>query len=111
MEENSFSGGDEMRVRRNEVSPLVAELVLLLVLAYILSFWLALNGSALREGVLLGALLVAGYSAALAIRRAPDSTRAIWWTVPFFCLLLAAGEGGRLVARPFGPRAPARVGW
>ncbi|MGC9974646.1 MAG: diguanylate cyclase [Gaiellaceae bacterium] len=72
--------------------------MLLLVLAYILSFWLALNGSALREGVLLGALAVAGCSAVFAMRRAPDSIRAIWWTVPFFCLLLAAGEGGRLVA-------------
>lgn len=98
MDTNALNGGDQMDDRRHEVSPLVAELALLLVLAYILSFWLALNGSALREGVLFGALAIAGCSAAFAVRRALGSIRAVWWTVPFVCLLLAAGEGGRLVA-------------
>jgi diguanylate cyclase (GGDEF)-like protein len=98
MGDGSMQFGDEFRGHRRETSPLVLEIVLLLVLAYVLSFWLALNGSVLREGVLLGALGLAGCSAALAVGRAPRSARAIWLTVPFFCLLLAAGESGRLLA-------------
>src|SRR5450759_2485686 len=98
MDADALQRGDEARNRRRDASPLIAELALLLVLAYVLSFWLALNGSVLREGVLLGALAVAGCSAVFAARRAPESTQAIWWAVPFFCLLLAVGEGGRLLA-------------
>ncbi|MGA9761041.1 MAG: diguanylate cyclase [Gaiellaceae bacterium] len=98
MNENSLQLGDEFRPNRRETSPLVAEIALLLVLAYVLSFWLALNGSVLREGVLLGALALAGCSAFLAARRAPKSARALWWAVPFFCLLLLAGEASRLTA-------------
>ena len=98
MGESSLQLGGETGANRFEVSPLVAEIVLLLVLGYVLSFWLALNGSALREGVLFGALALAGCSAVLAVRRAPSSTRTVWWAVPFFCLLLAASEAGRLLA-------------
>jgi two-component system cell cycle response regulator len=98
MGEGFLQLGDEVRSDRRETSPLVAEIVLLLVLAYVLSFWLALNGSVLREGVLLGALTLAGCSAVLAARRAPKSARALWWAVPLFCLLLVAGEAGRLLA-------------
>lgn len=98
MGEGSLQPGAESRANRFEASPLVAEIVLLLVLAYVLSFWLALNGSVLREGVLIGALALAGCSAVLAARRAARSTRAVWWAVPFFCLLLAASEAGRLLA-------------
>ena len=98
MGEGPLQFGEEVRADRREVSPLVAEIVLLLVLAYVLSFWLALNGSILREGVLLGALGLAGSSAVLAVRRAPRSARAIWVAVPVFCLLLAAGESARLLA-------------
>src|SRR5450830_64670 len=98
MDADALQRGDEARNRRRDASPLIAELALLLVLAYVLSFWLALNGSVLREGVLLGALAVAGCSAVFAARRAPESTQAIWWAVPFFCLLLAVGDGGRLLA-------------
>jgi two-component system, cell cycle response regulator len=102
MDENVFQQGDETRASRREASPLIADFVFLLVLAYVLSFWLPLNGSVLREGVLLGALAVAGYSAVFAIGRAQESTRAIWRAVPFFCLLLAAGEAGRLLAGHLG---------
>jgi diguanylate cyclase (GGDEF)-like protein len=98
MSESSLQLGDETRAKWREASPLVAEIVLLLALAYVLSFWLALNGSVLREGVLLGTLALAGSSAAYAVRRAPKSTRAIWWSMPFFCLMLVASETGRLVA-------------
>ena len=97
MGESPLELGGETRANRFEVSPLVAEIVLLLVLGYVLSFWLALNGSALREGVLFGALALAGCSAVLAVRRAPRSARAVWWAVPFFCALLAASEAGRLL--------------
>ena len=98
MGESSPQLGDETRVGRREASPFVAEIVLLLTFAYVLSFWLAVNGSLLREGVLLGALALAGSSAVLAGRRAPMLTRVVWWAVPFFCLLLAASEVGRLLA-------------
>jgi len=70
----------------------------MLVLAFVLSFWLALNGSLLREAVLLSALALAACAAVLALRRASRLERVVWWAIPFFCLLLAAGEGGRLVA-------------
>ena len=53
MDENVFQQGDETRASRREASPLIADFVFLLVLAYVLSFWLPLNGSVLREGVLL----------------------------------------------------------
>src|SRR5450756_1888872 len=102
MDANALQQGEVTRDRRREGSPLIAGFALLLVLAYVLSFWLALNGSALREGVLLGALAVAGYSAVFVMHRAPESTRAIWRAVPFFCLLLAAGEIGRLLAGHLG---------
>ena len=102
MDGNAIQKGDETRDRRREAPSLVGELALLLVPAYILSFWLALYGSALREGVLLGALAVAGCSAFLAMLRAPKSTRVIWRAVPFFCLLLAAGEAGRLLVGHLG---------
>jgi diguanylate cyclase (GGDEF)-like protein len=98
MDATALQQGDETRTRRREASPLVAEFALLLVLAYVLSFWLGLNGSAVREGVLLGALVVAGYSAVFATRRASESMRAIWRAVPIFCLLLVVGEAGRLLA-------------
>jgi diguanylate cyclase (GGDEF)-like protein len=98
MSESPLQLGDEARVKWREASSLVAEIVLLLVLAYVLSFRLALNGSVLRESVLMGALSLAGYSAAYAARRVTKSTRAVWWSVPFFCLLLAASEAGRLLA-------------
>ncbi len=98
MGEGPLQLGDEIGAKRHEASPLVAEVVFLLVLAYVLSFWLALNGSILREGVLLGALALAGCSAVLAVRRAPNQARAIWWVVPLFCLLLVASEAGRLMA-------------
>jgi diguanylate cyclase (GGDEF)-like protein len=98
MGEGPMPLGEEIRADRRDASPLVAEMVLLLVLAYVLSFWLALNGSILREGVLLGALGLAGSSGVLAVRRAPRSARTIWLAVPIFCLLLAAGESGRLLA-------------
>ncbi len=98
MSDGAFQTGDETRARRFEASPFVAEMVLLLVLAYVLSFWLALNGPVLREGVLLGALALAACSAAFAVRRAPLIMRAFWWAVVVFCLLLAASEAGRLLA-------------
>lgn len=94
--------GDETPVERREATPLVAEIALVLVLAYVLSFWLALNGSLLREGVVIAALTLAGCSALLALRRAPKLERAIWWAIPFFCLLLALGEGGRVLDGHFG---------
>lgn len=94
--------GDETRVERREPSPLVAEIALVLVLAYLLSFWLAFNGSLLREGVLQSALVLAACSAVLALRRARGLERVIWSAIPFFCLLLAAGEGGRILAGHFG---------
>ncbi len=34
-----------------------------------------------------------------ALRRALRLERVVWWAIPFFCVLLAAGEGGRLVSR------------
>ncbi|MHB8060642.1 MAG: diguanylate cyclase [Gaiellaceae bacterium] len=98
MTESPLQFGDETRAKWREASPLVAEIVLLLALAYVLSFRLALNGSVLREGVLLGALALAGCSAAYAAHRAPKSMRAVWRSVPFFCLALIASEAGRLVA-------------
>ncbi|HEY4976039.1 MAG TPA: hypothetical protein VII05_01645, partial [Gaiellaceae bacterium] len=90
--------GDEARVERREPSPLIAETALMLVIAYVLSFWLALDGSQLREAVLLSALALAACAAVLALRRALRLERVVWWAIPFFCVLLAAGEGGRLVA-------------
>jgi diguanylate cyclase (GGDEF)-like protein len=97
MSESPLQLAGEARARWRETSPLVAETVLLLVLAYVLSFRLALNGSVLREGVLLGAFTLAGCSAAYAARRASISMRAIWRSLPFSCLALIASEGGRLL--------------
>jgi diguanylate cyclase (GGDEF)-like protein/putative nucleotidyltransferase with HDIG domain len=113
MGKSSLQLGDETRDDGRETSPLVAEivpllLVLLLLLAYVLSFWTSLNGSALRSGVLLGALAFAGCSAALAARRAPESVRVVWWTVPVFCLVLAASEGGRQLAGHLGAATGSR---
>ena len=108
MDEGSIQFSDENRDSRLEISPLVAEILLVLVLAYVLSFWLALNGSALREGVLLAALALGGSSAALAVRRASKSARIIWWAVPFFCLLLAASEAGRLLLGHFNANSGSR---
>lgn len=98
MSEGSPQLGDETRTKWREASPLVAEIVLMLVLAYVLSFRLALNGSVLREGVVFGALALAACSSAFAASRAPKSTRAIWLSMPFFCLALIASEAARLVA-------------
>jgi diguanylate cyclase (GGDEF)-like protein len=91
----------EARDGHHETSPLIAELAVLLMLAYALSFWLAVNGSILRAGVVVGALAIAGCSAAFATGRAPGPTQAIWKAVPFFCLLLAIGEGARLLEGHF----------
>ncbi len=102
MSEGSPQLGDETRTKWREASPLVAEIVLMLVLAYVLSFWLALNGSVLREGVVFGALALAACSSAFAARRASKSTRAIWLSMPFFCLTLIASEAGRLIAGHLG---------
>jgi diguanylate cyclase (GGDEF)-like protein len=96
MGESSFQLREEIRAGARQASPLVVGIVLLLVFAYALSFWLAVNGSVLREGVLLGSLALAGCVGALALRRAPISTRALWLVVPFFCLFLAASEAARL---------------
>jgi two-component system cell cycle response regulator len=93
---------DEARATRFEMSPLVTEIVLLLVFAYMLSFKLALSGAAIREGVLLVALVLAAGAAVLAARRAPKSAQILWMVVPLFCLLLAASEGGRLLAAHLG---------
>ena len=108
MSESSLQVSDENRVEGRESSPLVREIVLLLALAYVLSFWLSLNGPVLREGVLLGALTFAGFSAALAARRATESVRIIWLTMPAFCLVLAASEGGRLLAGHLGASTGSR---
>ena len=108
MGKGAFNLADETSASRRQASPLMAAIVLLLVLAYVLSFWLALNGSVLIEGVLLGALALAGCSAGLAVRRAPKAARAIWWAVPFFFLLLAAAEAGRLLAGHLGATVGSR---
>ena len=97
MSERFLQNGDETRARWRDTSPLVAEIALMLALAYVVSFSLALHGAVLREGVLLGALALAACSAAYAVRRASESTRAIWWSVPLFCLALAGSEGSRLL--------------
>jgi diguanylate cyclase (GGDEF)-like protein len=108
MDFDAFHQDNEARANRRETSPLIAELVFLLVLAYVFSFWLAFNGRALREGVLLGALTVGGCSAAFAMRRASGSTQAIWRAVPLYCLLLAVGEGDRLLIGHLGASTDSR---
>ena len=102
MSEGPLQLGDETRAKWREASSLVAEIVLMLVLAYVLSFRLALNGSVLREGVVFGALALAACSSAYAASRASKSTRAIWLSMPFFCLALIASEAGRLIAGHMG---------
>jgi two-component system cell cycle response regulator len=77
---------------------LVAGIGLVLVVVFALSFWLTAHGPDLREGVLLGALALAGIASLGTLRDVSESVRTIWRAVPVFCLLLIAGEGGRLLA-------------
>jgi diguanylate cyclase (GGDEF)-like protein len=87
-------------IRRSDY--LAIEIGLVLVAVFVLSFWLKTDGSAVREGILLGALALAGATSLRATARVFETPRAIWRALPFYCLLLFAGEGGRLLARSYG---------
>jgi diguanylate cyclase (GGDEF)-like protein len=86
----------------SRLESLAVELGFLLVAIFALSFWLTGKGDAAREGVTLGALVLAGAASARASSRVSRRMRKIWLAVPAFCVLLLAGEGGRLIAGELG---------
>ena len=49
MSERFLQNGDETRARWRDTSPLVAEIALMLALAYVVSFSLALHGAATNK--------------------------------------------------------------
>jgi two-component system cell cycle response regulator len=85
-----------MEDRRRDTA-LTIEFALFLALAFGASFWLPLNGAALREAILLGTVALAAGFALAAARRLHGRAPAIWTLLGVAGLLWPGAESARLI--------------